>query len=71
MATVRSASIADLETIIASVVLPVPTSPVNHRPRPASSCSRIARTYWRTSRTTCGFARSIEISGSRSNETSR
>ena len=71
MATVRSASIAALEISIASVVLPVPTSPVNQRPRPASSCSAIAPTYWRTSRTTCGFERSIERSGSRSKETSR
>ena len=30
---------ASRETSIASVVLPVPTSPKNHSPRPASSCS--------------------------------
>src|SRR5690349_18347629 len=48
---------------IASVVLPVPTSPVNQMPRPASKRSGSARTYWRTSRTTWGFARSIDSRG--------
>ncbi len=44
MATVWSASMAALETSIASVVLPVPTLPVNHRPRPSASCSETVRT---------------------------
>ena len=56
---------------MASVVLPVPTSPVNQMPWPASRRSATLRTYWRTSRTTLWFARSIEISGSRSKDTSR
>ena len=62
---------AALEISIASVVLPVPTSPVNQMPAPLSSCSAIVRAYWRTSRTTCGLERSIETSGSRSNATPR
>ena len=62
---------AAFDTSIASVVLPVPTSPVNHRPRPSSSRSPIARTYARTSRISAGLRRSIEATGSRSNETSR
>jgi hypothetical protein len=59
-----------LEISIASVVLPVPTSPVNHMPRPASSCSA-------TSRRTAHLAHDVRVRaldrgrGSRSNETSR
>ena len=71
MATVRSACIAALEISIATVVLPVPTSPVNHMPRPASTCAATSPTYRRTSRTRCGFARSMLGSGSRSKDTSR
>ena len=52
MATVWSASIAALETSMASVVLPVPTSPVNQMPRPAAIRSETMWTYERTSRTT-------------------
>ena len=44
MATVRSACIAALEISIATVVLPVPTSPVNHMPRPASTCAATSPT---------------------------
>ena len=66
-----SASIAVLEISIASVVLPVPKSPVNHMPRPAATWSEIASQYSRTSRSTCGYVRCSDGTGSRSNETSR
>src|SRR5215213_10316647 len=56
---------------MASVVFPVPTSPANHRPRPASSWSSSAARYRRTVRSTTGLVRSIDGIGSRSNETPR
>ena len=69
MATARSASTAALETSIASVVLPVPTSPISQIPAPSSRRSSIvsmnsltasytgARPGWRAMSETGGLSR--------------
>src|SRR5256885_5111961 len=68
MATLRPASSAALETSMASVVLPVPTSPTNQMPRPSSRLRSTSRAKRRTSATT---GAGMSVTGQRSNAASR
>src|SRR3954469_8379656 len=68
MATERPASSAVLDTSIASVVLPVPTSPYSHSPRPSSRRWSRLRRYVRT---TCTDAAGISVIDGRSKDTPR
>ena len=69
----RPASTAAFETSIASVVLPVPTSPISHSPSPPSSRSPICSTNSLTASYTgaCARSRAMSETGGRSKLTPR